>query len=209
MKLIIFGATGGTGQQLVKQALKQGHTVTAFTRNPHKMTYKHENLHLLQSDVLDYPSVEKAIQGQDTVLCSLGTPAMNKKQLRAKGTRNIIQAMEKTGVDRFICQSGLGCGDSYSLLPFRHKYIIFPLFLRHAYADHEIQERQIRESQLDWTIVRPAALTNGKHTGSYWQGVNAPDKSLSIKISRADVADSMLKQITNNHYLHKAPSLSY
>ncbi len=209
MKLIIFGSTGGTGRHLVTQALEKGHKVTAFVRRPEKLKVDHPNLRIVQGDALDLPSVERAIQGQSAVLCALGTPAMNNKKLRANSTKNIIHAMEKTGVRRFICQSGLGCGNSRTLLPFHHKYLIFPLILRYVYADHEIQERYIRESNLDWTVVRPAALTNGKYTGSYWHGVMGTDKLLSIKISRTDVADFMLKQLQDNTYQRKTPSLSY
>ena len=81
--------------------------------------------------------------------------------------------------------------------------------LRYVYADHEIQEAHIKESQLDWTIVRPANLTNGKHTGSYWHGCATPGKPIALRISRADVADFMLKQLANDTYLHKAASVSY
>lgn len=209
MKLIIFGSTGGTGRQLVAQALEQGHAVTAFSRSPEKPGQKHEKLQLVKGDVLDFSSVESALQGQDAVLCSLGSPAMNNKKIRANGTKNIIHAMEKTAIRRFICQSGLGCGDSHNLLPFHYKYFIFPLMLRYVYADHELQEKHIKQSQLDWTIVRPAALTDGKRTGTYRHGFTAPDKSLTIKISRADVADFMLKQLAEDTYLHATPGVSY
>jgi len=209
MKVIIFGATGGTGSQLVTQALEKGHDVTAFARRPEKLELDHQGLKVVQGDVLDLASVEMAIQGQDAVLCSLGTPPMNKKKLRANGTKNIIHAMEKTDVRRIICQSALGCGDSRHLLPFHYKYLILPLILRHVYADHEIQEKYIRESKLKWTIVRAAALINGEHTGTYRHGFTLGDKSLIMKISRADVADFMLKQLVDDTYLHKTASISY
>ena len=209
MKLIIFGSTGGTGGHLVRQALENGHDVTAFARSPEKLRLDHQRLRQFKGDVLDLVSIEQATQGQDAVLCSLGAPAMNKKELRSNGTKNIIYAMEKMGVRRFICQSGLGCGDSHSLLPFHYKYLIFPLMLRYVYADHEIQEKVIRKSKLEWTIIRPAALTNGNRTNSYWHGFEATDKLLTMKISRADVAGFMLKQLENDTYLRKAPSISY
>ena len=209
MKLIIFGSTGGTGSQLVTQALENGHEVTAFARSPEKLGLGHQGLRVVKGDVLDFASVERAIQGQDAVLCTLGAPVMDKNELRANGTKNIIHAMEKADVKRFICLSGLGCGDSRQLLPFHYKYLIFPLMLRYVYADHEIQERYVNESALNWTIARPAALTNGKHTGTYWHGFTDTDESLTIKISRADVADFMLKQLTDDTYLRRAPSISY
>ena len=210
MKVIIFGSTGGTGRQLVKQAFEQGHTVTAFARSPEKVTLKHENLQVVQGDVLDYPSVELAINGHDVVLCSLGLPAiMDKSNLRASGTKNIIRAMEKTGVKRLVCQSSNGVGDTRANLPFLYKFFIVPFMLRRVFADHEIQETYIKKSQLDWTIVRPVALTEGAHTGVYQHGYTAENKTVTYKISRADVADFMLRQLSDNRYLHKTPSISY
>ncbi len=209
MKLIIFGSTGGTGRQIVTQALEQGHDVTAFARSPEKLDQKHEKLQVIKGNVLDFASVERAIQGQDVVLCTLGLSPMDKSNLRANGTKNIIRAMEKTGVKRFICQSSDGVGDSRDTLPFLMKYLIVPFILRRAFADHEIQENYIKESQLDWIIVRPAALTDGEHIGSYQHGYAADNKTVTNKISRADTADFMLKQVADNDYLHKTPSISY
>ncbi len=209
MKLIIFGPTGSTGRQVVTQALEQGHDVTAFARSPEKLDQKHERLQVIKGDVLDFASVEHAIQGQDVVLCTLGLPPMDKSNLRANGTKNIIRAMEKTGIKRFICQSSDGVGDSRDALPFLMKYLIVPFMLRRAFADHEIQENYIKESQLDWIIARPVALTDGEHTGSYQHGYTADNKTVTFKISRADTADFMLKQLADNNYLHRTPSISY
>lgn len=210
MKLIIFGSTGGTGRQVVRQALEQGHDVTAFVRSPEKLNQKHEKLQVVKGNALDFASVERAIQGQDAVLCTLGLPAiMDKSNLRANGTKNIIRAMEKTGVKRFICQSTAGVGDSSDTLPFLMKYLIVPFMLRRVWADHEIQENYIKNSQLDWIIGRPAALTDGERTGSYQHGFTADNKTVTSKISRADTADFMLKQLADNNYLHKTPCISY
>ena len=136
MKLLIIGSTGSIGRQLVVQALEQGHTATAFARNPAGLQIKHANLRAVQGDALDSATVEKAVEGQDAVLCSLGAGARG--TIRSVGTRNIVQAMEKAGVSRFICQSTLGIGDSRANLNFFWKHIMFGLLLRRAYADHII-----------------------------------------------------------------------
>lgn len=209
MKLLIFGPTGDTGRQLVEQALAQGHVVTAFARNPEKLDLKHGNLQVFEGDVMDFASVEEAMQDQDAVLCSLGVPASNKNNVRANGTRNIIRAMEKVNVRRFICQTSLGYGDSRALLPFHMKYLVAPLILRYVFADHELQEDYIKQSHLDWTIVRPGNLTNGHRTSVYRHGFGTSEKATKLKISRADVADFMLKQLTDDTYLHKTPGVSY
>jgi len=207
MKLVIFGSTGNTGHQLVLQALEQGHTVTAFARNPAKLEIEHANLTAVQGDALDSASVEKAVDGQDAALCSLGAGA--KGTIRSEGTRNIVRAMEKAGVSRFICQSTLGIGNSRANLDFFMKHIMFGFLLRRAYADHVSQEDYVKESRLDWTIVRPAALTDGNRTGVYRHGFPGTDKTIKGKISCADVADFMLKQLTDRTYLHETPGLSY
>ena len=209
MKLIGFGSTGSTGRQVVIQDLKKGHDVTAFVRSPEKLDQSHEKLQVIKGDVLDFASVERAIQGQDVVLCTLGAPPKDKNNLRAHGTKNIIRAMEKTGVKRFICQSSYGIGDTSETLPFLMKYLIVPFILHRAFADHEIQENHIKESQLDWIIARPAALTDGEHTGSYQHGFTADNNTVTFKISRADTADFMLKQLADNNYLQRAASISY
>ncbi len=207
MKLLIFGSTGSVGRHVVNQALEQGHAVTAFTRDAAKVDIKHDNLEIVQGDVMDPEAVEKAVSGHDVVLCSLG--AGRKGGVRAEGTRNIINAMAKAGVRRLICQSTLGVGDSRGNLNALWKYVMFGLLLRPAYADHVSQESYVRQSCLDWTIVRPGAFTDGERTGQYRHGFPGTDKTITLKISRADVADFMLKQLTDDTYLHKTPGLSY
>ncbi|WP_315790428.1 SDR family oxidoreductase [Fischerella sp. JS2] len=209
MKLLIFGSTGSIGRQLVEQALEQGHAVTAFARDPAKLDIKHANLKVVQGDVMDFASVEKAVQGQDAVLCVLGSSGKRKGTIRSEGTRQIIRAMEKTGIQRFICQTTLGAGDSWGNLNFFWKYIMFGTLLRDVFADHQRQESYVKQSRLDWTIVRPGAFVDGNRTGNYRHGFPGTDKTSKLKISRADVADFLLKQLADDSYLHKTPSLSY
>ena len=207
MKLAIFGSTGTIGLQIVRQALEHGHTVTVFVRDPSKLTTTHTNLKVIQGDVLDPASVEKAVVGQDAVLCALG--AGSKGTVRSAGTQNIVRAMEKAGVRRFICLSTLGVGDSWGNLNFFWKYIMFSGLLRKAYADHVRQEDHVTDSNLDWTIVRSGAFTDGERTGEYRHGFPGTDKPSKLEISRADVADFMLKQVTDDTYLHMTPGLAY
>jgi putative NADH-flavin reductase len=209
MKLLIFGSTGSIGRQLVEQALAQGHAVTAFTRNPARLNLKQANLKIVQGDVLDYPSVEQAVQGQEAVLSALGTPALTKNTVRSEGTRNIIRAMEQAGVRRLICLSSIGIGDSRRMLPFHYKYILVPLLLRQGFAEHELEEKWVKQSRTDWTIVRPGAFTNGDLTRAYRHSPIVSDKTIKAKISRADVADFVLKQLQDKTYLHQTPWISY
>lgn len=209
MNLLIFGATGGTGRQLVEQALAQGHTVTAFARTPAKLGLHHPQLRVVAGDVLDAAAVQAAMPGQHAVLSALGAPAGEKAPVRSVGTRHILHAMQQAGVRRFVCLTTLGMGDSRPALPFSYKYFLVPLFLRSAFADSEVQEEYIRQSAAEWTIARPATLTNGPRTGHYRHGFPATEPGLKIRISRADVADFMLRQLHAATYLHREASLSY
>ena len=207
MKLIIFGATGTLGRHLVEQALSQGHQVTAFARKPEALAVAHRNLSGYAGDVLDSHAVVDAIAGHDVALIALGSG--RKGTVRAAGTGNVIEAMKRSGVNRLICLSTLGAGDSRALLNFFWKRIMFGLLLRDAYADHQAQEALVRRSELEWTIVRPGAFADGPATGVYRHGFPVTEKHLKLKISRADVAGFMLGQLTDRGYLRQSPGLSY
>jgi putative NADH-flavin reductase len=174
-----------------------------------KLDIQHPHLGFAQGDVMDASAVEQAIRGQDAVVCVLGAGKQLKSTIRSEGTRQIIQAMEKVGMRRLICLSTLGTGDSWSNLDFYWKYIMFGFILRQVFADHERQEALVRNSNLDWTIVRPGALTDGPLTGQYRHSFPSSDRNIALQVSRADVADFILKQLSDQSSLHQTPSLSY
>lgn len=209
MKLLVFGATGSIGCQVVEQALEQGHIVSAFARHPAKLDIRHPNLKLAKGDVLDSSMVEQAVQGQDAVVCVLGSGQKLTGTVRSEGTRQIIHAMEQAGVRRLVCQSTLGTGDSWGNLNFYWKTVMFGFILRQVFADHQRQEKAVKHSQLDWTIVRPAAFVEGLQTGQYRHGFPSTDKTTKLKISRADVADFIVKQLGSDVYLYQSPGVSY
>ena len=207
MKVLVFGATGSVGRHVVEQGLARGHEVTAFVRDSSGVDAEHGGLTVFRGDVLDGASVERAVRDQEAVFCSIG--AGRKGRVRSEGTRNIVRAMEETGVRRLVCQTTLGAGESRGNLDFFWKHVMFGLLLRDAFADHEQQEVYVRESTLDWTIVRPAAFTDGERTGEYRHGFPSTKKGLKLKISRADVAGFMLDQLTDGTHLRQTPGLSY
>lgn len=207
MKLIVFGATGSIGRHLMEQAPAQGHRVTAFARAPKPMDSDPENLTWRQGDVFDADAVAEATQGQDAVLVALGAGA--KGGVRCKGTQNVISGMERHGVKRLVCLSTLGAGDSREVLNFFWKHIMFGLLLRAAYKDHMDQEAAVMNSDLDWTLVRPSGFTDGPLTGAYKHGFPNTERDLTPKISRADVAQFMLQQLTDDAYLRQVPGISY
>lgn len=206
MKLIIFGATGGTGRQLVDQALAQGHQVTAFVRRPETMTAQHANLTIVQGDITDATAVERAVAGHDVVLSALGTrggPAV-----LPEGTRHILAAMKKHGIRRSLWVSSFGAGDSLQQMNWFAQTIIVKGFLRQAIQEKNAQEAIIMADDSDWIIARPGGLTDGPLTGKY--RVTGPgDKVGQPSISRADVADFMLKNLVDTRYVRKAVGLTY
>lgn len=207
MKIVVFGATGGTGKQLVQQALGQKHEVTAFVRNPAKLDIKHENLRVFQGNILDKSDLEKAMMGKDAVLSTLGARSILKKtSVISEGTKNIIAAMKKHKVKRLIFESAFGVGESRSKAGLLGK--VDNIVLKNIFADKVKQEEYIRKSGLDWVIVRPAILTNGPKKGTYRTGEDIKIRFFAT-ISRADVSDFMLKQLSQDDYIRKTPTICY
>ena len=206
MKLLVFGATGGTGQQIVAQALAQGHAVTAFARRPEAVTIQHDNLTVVQGDITDAAAVAGAVAGHDVVLSALGTrggPAV-----LPEGTRHILAAIAQAGISRSLWVSSFGVGDSVDQMGWVARTIIVNVFLKNAIAEKEIQERYIHESTGEWIIARPGGLTDGPLTGAY--RVTGPnDKVGRPSISRADVADFLLKNLTDPRHVRQAVGLTY
>jgi len=210
MKAIIFGSTGTVGNHLVEQSLAKGHKVTAFSRNIENLNrFNQPNLNKIEGDVFNQDDLQNSIKGQDVVIIVLGSGKSRKSIVRSEGTKNIIVAMKINDVNRLICQTTLGAGESKGNLNFFWNTIMFGWFLKQVFLDHELQEEHIRSSGLDWTIVRPAAFMDGKITENYRHGFGSTDRSVKLKISRADVASFILKQFDSSAYLHKSPGLSY
>lgn len=212
MNIIIFGAAGGTGRALTEQALAQGYIVTGFDRNPEALKLQHPHLTMLKGDIFDPAAVEAAITGQDVVFCVLGVRPGVTAPVCSAGTKNIIAGMQNQGVKRLMVQSAFAVAaldgewrEVAWIVP-----LVSPLFgkVRAMFMDHVRQEAFVRQSNLDWIIVRPSRLTDMPATGRYrvgeplFIGPNA-------HIARADVADFMLKQVQNDTYIHKTPRLKY
>lgn len=193
MKVAIFGASGGVGRNLVKQAQAAGHEVTVLTRDPRKFHMPDASMKVIAGDVRDPAAVATAVAGQDAVLVALGAPLMDRSGIRADGTAVIVDAMQAASVRRIVCLSVFGAGDSWALLPRFYRWFVMPVVLRRVLKDHIAQEAIIRKSNLDWSLVRPVNFTDGDLTGDYWHGTELPERKLSMKISKADVADFMIK----------------
>ena len=208
LRILIIGATGGTGRQLVRQALEQGHQVTAFVRKPEKLKIAHPSLRVTRGDVLDYASVESAMQGQDAVLSALGHKhLLGPTKILSEGTANILRAMKTFRVPRFICESSLGVGSAVGRLGLPATLGFVPLVLPFYFWDRVRQEKLLEDSNVDWVIVRPAMLTNGSRSGRYRYGSDVGSYIWPNRISRADVADFMLNQLKDDSYVGTAPGI--
>jgi putative NADH-flavin reductase len=209
--VLIIGATGGTGRQLVEQALDQGHQVTAFVRKPAKLKIDHPKLRVVRGDVLDYTSVEAAMQGQSAVLSALGHKRfLWPTKILSRGTENIIRAMKRCRVPRLICESSLGVGNVAGRLGLPATLFFVPLILPFYLWDRVRQETLLANNlDIDWVLVRPPVLTNGARRGKYRHGFNVGNYIWPRRISRADVADFMLSQLNDDTYVGTAPGICY
>lgn len=209
MNIIIFGASGMTGQELTKQALEKGFRVTAFVRNPEKLPLIHANLRVFQGDVAHENAVRAAIKDHDAVLCTLGAKTPFKNDLSiVKGIKNIASAMALNHVDRLLYLSFLAVREHRKELGFVvHR--LMPVILKKVIEDHEAKEKIITGSNLKWTIVRAPKLTNEVPAGIYRHGEHILAKSLLPKISRADLAAFMLSELGKNQYICQKPRVIY
>lgn len=207
-RVLIVGATGGTGRQLLAQALERGYEVTALARDPSALGVEHPRLHVMHGNVLNYPSVDAAVRGQDAVLSALGHKRFfYPTRILSEGTRNLLHAMETHGVQRFVCATALGVGDSVGRMGVSYTFFVIPLILPFYFWDKTRQERLIAASGVSWVIVRPGALTSGARRGPERHGRHVGSFLWTVRISRADVADFMLNQLTDKTYLGAAPGV--
>ncbi len=209
-RILIVGATGGTGRQLVAEALARGYSVTALVRDPSRLRVEHPQLTVVRGDALDEAAVGAAMRGHEAVLSALGHKRyFHPTRILSEGTRNILRAMEAHSVRRFVCETSLGVGDSGGRLGLYYTFFVIPVILPFYYWDKTRQERLIGESTLDWVIVRPGVLTNGARRGRFRHGPRVGSFLWTVRISRADVADFMLDQLTSDACLRTAPGVCW
>ena len=205
--IIIFGATGGTGRELVRQALDRGHRVTAFVRDPARLPIRHDQLLLVRGDVLQPDTIPPALAGQDAVLCALGRKPFISEPVCSVGTKNVLTEMARQGVRPIVVETSVGVGDSFARCGLFQKFL-FRTVLRSYFADKALQEQYVRDSDLDWTIVRPVALTNGPATDSLRASMDVQFRGMAApSVSRADVARFMLDRLERPAFVHQCPIL--
>lgn len=212
MKIIVFGASQGLGKQVVQRALAHGHSVTAFARHPERLGISHERLRLVAGDATSAAAVSKAIKGQRAAVCTLGIPTkpalgFGHSPVLTAGVANIIEGMERHGVWRLVLETAIGSGESKRSLGLLAR-ITFRWVLGYLFREKDRQERMVRESGLDWTIVRPSALTNGPLTDRL---IEDPPQTYGLftHVSRIDVAEDIVRILGEERYVGRALALSY
>lgn len=208
MRILLFGATGKTGRQVLMQGLRLGHHITAFARNPAALSIKDKQLTVVRGNILELQEVKDAAKGHDVVISVLGNKTSNafwhSNTTISDGLRNIIQAMIVHKVKRLLFVSSFGVSNTI----FLPEKLFIRVVLKNIFADIPKQEKMIVDSGLNYTIVRPTRLIDAARTGEYKAGVDLPI-GLFSKISRSDVADFLLKNIENKKVAQKIITLSY
>jgi putative NADH-flavin reductase len=209
--LLIIGASRGIGLETVKAALAAGHSVRALARSAASITIDDPRLEKIAGDALESATIERSLAGVDAVIETLGATfgpqtVLKGTTLFSKATRVLVDAMTKTGVKRLIVVTGLGAGDSRGHGGLIYDVLVFPVLLKRAYDDKDVQEQIIKRSGLEWTIVRPGLLTSGPATGQYRVLID-PQSWSAGTISRADVADFLVRQVADRSTIGKTPLL--
>jgi len=203
MKIALLGASGRTGGHVMRKALAKGYEVTALVRDPGSITVKNDKLHIIQGNAFIQEDVEKAVVGADAVVCAIGTRSIKEGDTVSRSAGSIAGAMKKHGVKRIVSISTMGAGDSMKRFGFMLK-LIMKAVLGRQIRDHERHEETLRQSGLDWTVVRPGSLRDAPAKGRYSAGFDLKPSS----ISREDVADFIMAQLESDTYLHKSVSVS-
>lgn len=211
MKLVVFGATGGTGRLVVEQALAAGHEVTAVARRPSAIIARHERLTVVRGDVLEPSKIERAVAGQDAAVSALGAADRAPTTVYSEGTGNVAQAMLAGGVRRLTCVSSGGLEADHPYAPLLQR-LVTKLFVQRLYknpfADMARMEEELERSGLDWTVIRAPMLTDGPRTERYRVAASG-HLDRPGRISRADLADYILAHLNDLASYRAKVEISY
>ncbi|GHH78414.1 NADH-flavin reductase [Streptomyces sulfonofaciens] len=212
MKLTVFGATGGIGREIVRQALATGHEVTAVVRDPARLTVRGDALEVFRADLRDPEAVRPAVAGREAVLSGLGARTRGDAGIAAELTRTVLAAMAAEGVRRLVVVSGAPVGPRPTGAPEpfvdRAMISLVKAFLRDVYADLAAMERALAESATDWTSVRPPKLTDKPLTGVYRTVVGGTPRR-GRTIGRPDVAHAMLTALSDPATVRRGVGVAY
>jgi putative NADH-flavin reductase len=207
VRLLILGATGPTGRNLLDQALAAGHEVTALVRNPARLTLRHARLAVAIGDATDSRALESAMTGQQAILSALGAGNSLRAQIASPAVAALIPAMRAQALKRVIFLSAFGVGETFAQASLLQR-LAYRTMLRRIFADKTKADAMLRQSDLDWTLVYPTVLTNGARVGTYRVAERLAMTGLP-KISRADVASFMLEQLSSAEWVRRTAVISY
>ena len=205
MRIAVFGGTGGTGRQVIEQALEAGHQVAALVRDPNRLSAPAKQADIIVGDVLNPQQVAETISGAEAVVVSLGSRSDSPDNTVSQGTKNIIACMQESGVKRLVVVTSLGVGDSKDQVPMAFKLVIKTV-MRKIMADKDLQEQYVQESGLDWVIVRPGGLSDDPASGAYIFGTDPT--IMAGRVSRADVAAFVLQNLSDDQFLGQAVAIT-
>lgn len=210
LRLLVIGASGPTGLAIITQARERGFLVRALARNPTRLPPTlPKGVEVVRGDVLDPASLAAAMTAVDVVISALGTPLLLRRvTLLSQGTEYVVAAMRQAGVARFLCITGMGAGDSRGHGGFLYDRVILPTLLRSIYADKDRQEQVVKQSRLDWTLIRPARLVDTGLTQQYRVITNFKNEQMST-ISRQDVAHFITQELQQAGYVQQIVNLTY
>jgi putative NADH-flavin reductase len=209
LKILVLGATGGTGRLIVSQALSRGYDVTVLVRSPEKAR-DFRGVTIIQGDAQDEKALREALKGRDAVISALGTPPspLREVNLLSTATQALVRAMKSEKVSRLVCITGIGAGDSAGHGGFLFDNLILPLLLRKVYDDKNRQETLVKESGLDWILVRPSVLNDKPRRGTV-RALTDLSSFHGGTIARADVANFVLDQVRAETWLHRSPLITW
>jgi putative NADH-flavin reductase len=208
-KILVLGATGATGRLIVNQAVARGYDVTVLVRSAGKAS-DITGAKLIVGDARDETALREALEGRDAVVSALGTPVSPFREvtLLSTATRALVSAMKAEQVSRLVCITGMGAGDSAGHGGFIADNVIFPLLLKKVYADKNRQEAIVRNSGLNWVLVRPSILNNKPGRGSI-RALTDLSGFHGGSIAREDVAKFVLDQVRADTWLHRSPLITW
>lgn len=210
-KVLVIGASRGIGLETVKALLAKNYEVRAFARSTATIPLDDERLEKVDGDALDRRDIDRALEGVDAVIQSLGVSfgpqtVLKGTTLFSTSSRVLVDAMRTKGIKRLIAVTGLGAGDSRGHGGLLYSALLFPLVLKRVYDDKDVEEQIVRASGLDWTIVRPGLLTSGATRGRY-QALTDPKSWRAGSISRGDVGEFLARQVEERTYIGQTPVL--
>ena len=210
MKLLVLGATGGTGREIVRRAAAAGHGVTALVRSRASAASVLPGVELVEGDAREQAALERALAGCGAVASALGTgvSSFRKVTLLSDSTRALVAAMRQQAMGRLVCTTGVGAGDSRRHGGVLYDRLLLPVLLRTVYAGKDRQEQIVRDSGLEWVIVRPSLLKDGPGRGSY-RVLTDLSGFHGGHVARADVADFVVGQAAEPTYLHRTPLVTW